>query len=58
MSRGRAIIEARMLLGNSGAIRKRGNDYCMGTDNGDFRLIAWGRDWRDALRDLRKKLGK
>ncbi len=52
-SRMAALMRVRELLGNQGAIR---NPFRLGTDNGQFTLLAEGHDWDSAFAILQNKI--
>lgn len=51
MKKGKALIEARTILGPSATLQERGIDLCI-LDGGN--LVAYGRSWDEAIRNLRK----
>ena len=54
MTRGRAIIEARIRLGNGGAVHCEPNLFCIGLDNGGgfIPLVKSTVGWEDCLAQL------
>lgn len=54
MTKGKALIEARTLLGPDAQIQERGRDLCVLDGRGI--AVSYGRTWDEAIRNLR--LGK
>ncbi len=57
MSKGKALIEARRILGPSGHVRKTAGwpPFAVGVfGKKGFDVQGWGRTWEDALKEARR----